>query len=102
MSLYGGGDGASSSLKRSRSLRVSSGSGGNSGISSINNSAHTVETEDTHFIRAQTGRGSIKRGPAPTKASVLRAQAKAAEAARNGKKSVGDHDEDCQMSRMQR
>ena len=71
MSMAAGGD---SSLKRSRSLRVAGSGCGNSGISSLNNSAHTVETEDTHFIRAQTGRGSIKRGPAPTKASVLRAQ----------------------------
>ena len=74
MSMSMAGD---SSLKRSRSLRVSGSSGsggGTSGISSLNNSAHTVETEDTQFIRATTGRGSIKRGPAPTKASVLRAQ----------------------------
>lgn len=35
---------------------------------------HTKETDDTKFIRAATGRGSIKRGPAPTKASVLRQQ----------------------------
>ena len=72
MSMSMAGD---SSLKRSRSLRVSGSSGGGtSGISSLNNSAHTVETDDTQFIRATTGRGSIKRGPAPTKASVLRAQ----------------------------
>ena len=69
---------ASDGLRRSRSLRVSSGTGpaaaSKSGISSLNNSDHTVESEDTQFIRATTGRGSIKRGPAPTKASVLRAQ----------------------------
>lgn len=41
-------------------------------ISYLGNAEHTRETADTHFIRAATGRGSIKRGPAPTKASQLR------------------------------
>ena len=52
-----------------RSLeRKSSGNG----ISYINTVEHTKETPETNFIRAVTGRGSIKRGPAPTKASQLR------------------------------
>ena len=70
--------------------------GRSSGISFLKDAEHTKETEDTHFIRwiianryakigiyvnkiafffrAATGRGSIKRGPAPTRASVLRQQ----------------------------
>ena len=44
----------------------------NSDISSRNTVEHTIETPETQFIRAVTGRGSIKRGPAPTKASQLR------------------------------
>ena len=58
------------SLSRSKSLRGRR----SSGLSYLNDSQHTVETENTHFIRAATGRGSIKRGPAPTKSSVLRQQ----------------------------
>ena len=58
------------SLTRSKSLRGRR----SSGLSYLNDSQHTVETENTHFIRATTGRGSIKRGPAPTKSSVLRQQ----------------------------
>ena len=61
---------SSTSLSRSKSLRDRR----NSGISSLNEYQHTNETQDTHFIRASTGRGSIKRGPAPTKSSVLRQQ----------------------------
>ena len=57
-----------SSLKRTKSL------GKSSGISFLNTKNHTVETSDTQFIRATTGRGSIRKGPAPTKASVLRQQ----------------------------
>ena len=45
--------------------------GRSSGISFLKSVNHTVETQDTHFIRAATGRGSIKRGPAPTKSSIL-------------------------------
>ena len=41
-------------------------------LSSLATADHTHETENTRFIRAATGRGSIKRGPAPTKASQLR------------------------------
>jgi hypothetical protein len=52
--------------------RKSSGGGGGGDISYLDNAEHTRETADTHFIRAATGRGSIKRGPAPTKASQLR------------------------------
>ena len=74
MSMSGALGGDLSGLKRTRSLRVSTGDRGRPDISSLNSSDHTVETEDTQFIRAATGRGSIKRGPAPTKASVLRAQ----------------------------
>ena len=59
------------SLSRSMSLRDRRSSGG---ISSLNEYQHTSETDNTHFIRSATGRGSIKRGPAPTKASVLRQQ----------------------------
>ncbi len=55
----------------STTRRKSSG-GGSADISSLANADHTKETPDTHFIRAVTGRGSIKRGPAPTKASQLR------------------------------
>ena len=67
----------SGSLSRSesrnsrRSLERKSSNGGN-GISYINTVEHTKETPETNFIRAVTGRGSIKRGPAPTKASQLR------------------------------
>merc|ERR1719266_1234350 len=61
------------SLSRSMSLRDRRSSGG---ISYLNENKHTHETENTHFIRSATGRGSIKRGPAPTKSSVLRQQAK--------------------------
>ena len=79
-----------------RSFSSSSGTkslGRSSGISFLKDAEHTKETEDTHFIRwiianryakirqlnglffrAATGRGSIKRGPAPTRASVLRQQ----------------------------
>jgi len=46
--------------------------GRSSGISFLKDIEHTVETPDTHFVRNTTGRGSIKRGPAPTKSSVLR------------------------------
>ena len=46
----------------------------NGGISFLKSMNHTKETDDTKFIRSATGRGSIKRGPAPTKASVLRQQ----------------------------
>lgn len=59
------------SLSRSKSLRDRKSSGG---ISSLNEYQHTNETDNTHFIRSATGRGSIKRGPAPTKSSVLRQQ----------------------------
>lgn len=73
------------SLSRNDSRRKSSGGssdgkwgtkslGRSSGISFLNSANHTIETPDTHFVRATTGRGSIKRGPAPTKSSVLRAQ----------------------------
>ena len=61
------------SLSRSMSLRDRRSSGG---ISYLNENKHTHETENTHFIRSATGRGSIKRGPAPTKSSVLRQQVK--------------------------
>ena len=44
-----------------------------SGISFLKDVEHTKVTPETNFIRAATGRGSIKRGPAPTRASVLRA-----------------------------
>jgi len=43
------------------------------GISFLDSVEHTKETPDIQFIRAATGRGSIKR-PAPTKSSVLRQQ----------------------------
>ena len=56
-------------LSRTNSLRSRNGN-----ISFLKQYDHTKETEDTQFIRAATGRGSIKRGPAPTKASVLRQQ----------------------------
>ena len=61
---------STTSLTRTQSLRRGS------NISYLNQYQHTQETEDTHFIRAATGRGSIKRGPAPTKSSVLRQQVK--------------------------
>ena len=32
------------------------------------------ETPETHFVRNTTGRGSINKGPAPTRSSVLRQQ----------------------------
>jgi len=58
--------------------------GRSSGISFLKDLEHTVETPDTHFVRNTTGRGSINRGPAPTRSSVLRQQkidaAKSAEA----------------------
>ena len=66
--------------KKGRSLLSGTKSlGRSSGISFLKNADHTEETQDTHFIRAATGRGSIKRGPAPTRASVLR-QAKTSDA----------------------
>ena len=66
--------------KKGRSLLSGTKSlGRSSGISFLKNAEHTEETQDTHFIRAATGRGSIKRGPAPTRASVLR-QAKTSDA----------------------
>ena len=54
------------------SARRKSSGGRSRDVSSINDAEHTRETEDTHFIRAVTGRGSIRKGPAPTKASQLR------------------------------
>ena len=54
------------------STRRKSSGGRSRDVSSINDAEHTRETEDTHFIRAVTGRGSIRKGPAPTKASQLR------------------------------
>ena len=48
--------------------------GRSSGISFLKDVEHTKETPETNFIRNATGRGSIKKGPAPTRASVLRLQ----------------------------
>ena len=62
---------SNTSLSRSKSLR---GDRRSSGISSLNEYRHTNETENTQFIRSATGRGSIKRGPAHTKSSILRQQ----------------------------
>ncbi|XP_059081605.1 uncharacterized protein LOC131879334 [Tigriopus californicus] len=58
-----------------------------SNISSIQSTDHIAETQETHFIRAVTGRGSIKRGPAPTKASQLRQLVK--------QKEQEEHENDC-------
>ena len=45
-----------------------------SGISYLKSTDHTKETPETQFIRNVTGRGSIKKGPAPTKSFLLRMQ----------------------------
>ena len=47
---------------------------GKSGISYLMSTDHTKETQETQFIRNATGRGSIKKGPAPTKSFLLRMQ----------------------------
>ena len=47
---------------------------GKSGISYLKSTDHTKETQETQFIRNATGRGSIKKGPAPTKSFLLRMQ----------------------------
>ena len=57
--------------------------GRSSGISFLKSAEHTKETQDTHFIRNSTGRGSIKRGPAATRASILRQAKQAAEGVKN-------------------
>jgi len=82
-----------SGLKRTKSL------GKSNGISFLKSANHTVETQDTHFIRATTGRGSIKRGPAPTKSSVLRQQAKGANSSEQSKSNFAGHEENCRMNR---
>eukprot|EP00095_Tigriopus_kingsejongensis_P009735 maker-scaffold429_size173697-snap-gene-0.32 protein:Tk09735 transcript:maker-scaffold429_size173697-snap-gene-0.32-mRNA-1 annotation:"hypothetical protein KGM_04049" len=71
----------------SRNSRRSSAERKISNISYLATTDHTVETPETHFIRAVTGRGSIKRGPAPTKASQLRQLVKQQE--------QEDHEDNC-------
>ena len=67
------------SRRRKSSISGTKSLGRSSGISFLKDLQHTVETPETHFVRAATGRGSIKRGPAPTKASVLRQQKQTSE-----------------------
>ena len=62
------------SLSRSESRTSRRGSFRATDISFLGNADHTKTTSNTKFIRNTTGRGSIKRGPAPTKSSVLRHQ----------------------------
>ena len=61
-------------LRRRSSFSGTKSLGRSSGISFLKDVEHTIETPETNFIRNTTGRGSIKKGPAPTRASVLRAQ----------------------------
>ena len=67
--------------------------------SSLATAEHTRETDNTRFIRAATGRGSIKRGPAPTKASQLRELAKQEKLRREAEEQGGEyHSPDCGLS----
>ena len=63
--LYHRSSSSSSTLRRSKSF-------GRSGVSYLNFTPK--ESPDTQFIRNTTGRGSIRKGPAPTRASILRRQ----------------------------
>ncbi len=69
-------------------------------FSSLATAEHTRETDNTRFIRAATGRGSIKRGPAPTKASQLREMAKQEKLRREAEEQGGGeyHSPDCGLS----
>nr|XP_040580785.1 uncharacterized protein LOC121129167 [Lepeophtheirus salmonis] len=54
-----------------------------SNISYLYNKDHIQESDDTQFVRSATGRGSIKKGPAQTKASQLRQLKNEAAVAKN-------------------